>query len=226
MLDIEGTTTPITFVTKTLFPYVTANLKNYLYDNWDSNELQEDIKLLRKQSREDLSANLDQFVPIVDEPEDLSQCSAEEKDKVIDSIVQNVKWQMDRDRKITALKQLQGHIWKRAYSSGAIKGDVFADVPVALKAWKAKGLYVFIYSSGSIEAQKLLFGHTEAGDLLQFIDGHYDTTSGSKIQSESYSTILKDISNQLKEKLPSLSMKEVLFATDNIKEAEAASTLL
>src|SRR5262249_59712975 len=87
-------------------------------------------------------------------------------------------WLMDRDRKSTALKSLQGKIWKDGYESGALVAPVFPDVPRALRRWTAAGLDVSIYSSGSVLAQKLLFAHTDAGDLTPFLRAYFDTTTG------------------------------------------------
>lgn len=96
---------------------------------------------------------------------------------------------MARDEKITPLKTLQGLIWREAYAEGAVQGEVFADVPPALAAWRAAGARLFVYSSGSVEAQRLLFGHTGAGDLTPLFDGFFDTAIGGKKLAASYTAI-------------------------------------
>jgi 2,3-diketo-5-methylthio-1-phosphopentane phosphatase len=123
---------------------------------------------------------------------------------------------MDKDRKMTALKELQGHIWDSAYKTGEIKGFVYDDVFLAFNEWKSNDIPVYIYSSGSVLAQKLLFGHSnqQPADLLPFLSGHYDTVfPGSKVEATSYEKIVQDIN---------VNSSDVLFATDNILEAEAA----
>ncbi|KAM3940354.1 enolase-phosphatase E1 isoform 2-T2 [Leptodactylus fuscus] len=145
------------------------------------------------------------FVPIPSEHEAELQ--------VIKGVVDNVHWQMSLDRKTTALKQLQGHMWRSAYASGKVKGEVYDDVVPALNKWKEAGLKLYIFSSGSVEAQKLLFGYSIEGDLLELFQGHFDTTVGSKVESESYRRIADRIG---------CPTDNILFLTDVIYEAEAA----
>jgi enolase-phosphatase E1 len=121
--------------------------------------------------------------------------------------------QMDRDEKSTALKSLQGKIWEQGYSSGELLGQVYEDVAPRLAKWKEAGVPVYIYSSGSVAAQKLIFGKSIAGDLLPLLSGHFDTTSGPKKVADSYRAIAKAI-----EKAP----HEVLFCTDSMAEGFAA----
>ncbi|KAM8939357.1 enolase-phosphatase E1 [Pelodytes ibericus] len=206
LLDIEGTTTPITFVKDVLFPYIKDNVKEYLHKHWDEKLCQEDVALLKKQAETD--AHIAGFVPI-------PSFSENEKDlqKVIQGIVDNIFWQMTLDRKTTALKQLQGHMWRSAYMTGEVRGEVYEDVVPAFHKWREAGMRLFIYSSGSVEAQKLLFGYSMEGDLLKFFDGHFDTTIGHKVESESYTNIAKSIG---------CSTENILFLTDVITEAEAA----
>ncbi len=116
---------------------------------------------------------------------------------------------MDRDSKQTELKQLQGRIWKQGYADGALRGHVYADVVPALDAWAAAGCTLHIYSSGSIAAQKLLFGHSEAGNLCPRFASHYDTTTGPKQQPASYTAIATDL-----QRAPG----QLLFLTGEAKE--------
>lgn len=205
LLDIEGTTTPITFVKDILFPYIQDNVEEYLQKRWHEEECQEDVRQLRLQAEKD--GGLKGFVPI---PSDAGHGA---ELQVIKGVVDNVHWQMSLDRKTTALKQLQGHMWRSAYATGKVKGEVYDDVAPALKEWKAADMKLYIFSSGSVEAQKLLFGHSIEGDLLEFFHGHFDTTIGSKVESESYRRIAEKIG---------CSPENILFLTDITKEAEAA----
>ncbi|XP_037752686.1 enolase-phosphatase E1 isoform X1 [Chelonia mydas] len=207
LLDIEGTTTPITYVKDTLFPYIRDNVKEYLRMHWEEEECQQDISLLRKQAEED--SNLDGFVPIPLETGN----GEHEVEQVIQAVVDNVHWQMSLDRKTTALKQLQGHMWRAAYTTGHMKGEFFQDVVPAIRKWREAGMKVYIYSSGSVEAQKLLFGYSTEGDILELFDGHFDTKIGHKVESESYRRIASSIG---------CSTNNVLFLTDVTREANAA----
>ncbi|XP_006151501.1 enolase-phosphatase E1 [Tupaia chinensis] len=206
LLDIEGTTTPIAFVKDILFPYIKENVKEYLQTHWGEEECQQDVYLLRKQAEED--AHLDGAVPIP------AACGNGADDlQVIQAVVDNVCWQMSLDRKTTALKQLQGHMWRAAFTAGRMKAEFFADVVPAVRKWREAGMKVYIYSSGSVEAQKLLFGHSTEGDILDLIDGHFDTKIGHKVESESYRKIADSIG---------CSPNNILFLTDVTLEASAA----
>uniref|UniRef100_A0ABM5GKE7 Enolase-phosphatase E1 n=1 Tax=Pogona vitticeps TaxID=103695 RepID=A0ABM5GKE7_9SAUR len=207
LLDIEGTTTPITFVKDILFPYVKDHIQDYLRAHWEEEECQEDVGLLRKQAEED--SRLDGVVPIPMESRD----GEEEIERIIQAVVDNVCWQMSSDRKTTALKQLQGHIWRAAYETGHVKGELFEDVVPAVRKWKEAGKKVYIYSSGSVEAQKLLFGNSTEGDISELIDGYFDTKIGAKFDHESYQRIAANIG---------CSTNNILFLTDVTREADAA----
>ncbi|XP_062268884.1 enolase-phosphatase E1 isoform X2 [Platichthys flesus] len=136
-----------------------------------------------------------------------------DEEKAIREVVDNVLWQMAADRKSTALKQLQGHMWRSAYASGRIKGEIYQDVIPSIKRWKGQGLKVYVYSSGSVEAQKLLFGHSVEGDVLDLFDGHFDTCIGTKVEGKSYEKIAAKIGCQ---------PEEITFLTDVAREAKAA----
>jgi len=204
VLDIEGTTTSISFVKDVLFPHVRSHLKDYVEKKWDSAEFQEITKALRLQANEDKEKEVEGVVLI---PE------SEEKETVIKAVVDNVLWQMDNDRKTKALKDLQGLIMEEGYNKGELKGHIYDDVASNIKSWAEQDKAIYIYSSGSVQAQKLLFGHSVKGDLLPFIKGHFDTTVGMKGEVKSYKNILEKISCD-----PS----EVVFLTDVPKEAAAA----
>ncbi|KAG8089828.1 hypothetical protein GUJ93_ZPchr0011g28551 [Zizania palustris] len=208
VLDIEGTTTPISFVTDVMFPYARDNVRKHLTSTYDSDETKEDIKLLRIQVEEDLKNGIVGSVPIP--PDDAS------KEEVINSLVANVESMIKADRKITSLKQLQGHIWRTGFESKELQGVVFEDVPEVLKHWHASGTKVYIYSSGSREAQRLLFGNTTYGDLRRYLYGFFDTTTGNKRETRSYC----EISLSLGVDNPA----QILFITDVFQEAVAAKS--
>jgi enolase-phosphatase E1 len=119
---------------------------------------------------------------------------------------------MERDRKSTALKSLQGKIWRTGYESGELKSELFDDVPGALERWSAKGR-VAIYSSGSVDAQRLFFRHSNFGNLTQFISGNFDTRTGAKRESASYEAIAREMG---------VEAAEVLFFSDSVAELDAA----
>lgn len=208
LLDIEGTTTSISFVKDKLFPYAEENVKDFLTNQWETEDVKEAVAALRKLALEDKEKSVDGVVTIPGE--DAS------KEDQIEGLVKSVKWQMASDRKVGALKQLQGLIWKQGYDKGDIKGHVYEDVSPALDLWRSvEGQKVYIYSSGSVQAQKLLFGQSLAGDMLKSIDGHFDTAVGAKQEAASYTAITEKIGCK---------PEEVLFLTDIVKEAEAART--
>ncbi|TVU25452.1 hypothetical protein EJB05_27948, partial [Eragrostis curvula] len=172
VLDIEGTTTPISFVTEVMFPYALDNVRKHLSSTFNSEETQEDIGLLRIQIEDDLKNGITGSVPV--------PTYEASKEEVINSLVANVQSMIKADRKITSLKQLQGHIWRTGFEKKELQGIVFEDVPGALKSWHANGRKIYIYSSGSREEQRLLFGNTTYGDLRKYLCGYFDTTTGNK----------------------------------------------
>ncbi|CAK9212093.1 unnamed protein product [Sphagnum troendelagicum] len=206
LLDIEGTTTPISFVTDVLFPYAREHAVSFLRSTYDTDETQCDIQLLRKQVAEDLEQGLAEAVFI---PPDNAGMEA-----VVSALEKNVQAMIKADRKITSLKQLQGHIWRVGYEQGELHGEFFDDVPEALAAWHASGNKTYIYSSGSREAQRLIFGNTKYGDLRQYLSGFFDTTIGNKREARSYSEICLTVGVD--------SPSHITFATDVLAEAVAA----
>uniref|UniRef100_A0A2P2JMB4 Probable bifunctional methylthioribulose-1-phosphate dehydratase/enolase-phosphatase E1 n=2 Tax=Rhizophora mucronata TaxID=61149 RepID=A0A2P2JMB4_RHIMU len=206
VLDIEGTTTPISFVADVLFPYARDNVGRHLAATYETTESQDDIKLLRSQVEEDLVQGVNGAVPI---PSDNAG-----KEEVITALVANVEAMIRADRKITALKQLQGHIWRTGFRNKELEAVVYDDVPEALEKWHAAGTKVYIYSSGSRLAQRLLFGNTNYGDLRKYLSGFFDTMVGNKKETRSY----VEIAESLGVDRPS----EILFVTDVIQEAIAA----
>ncbi|CAM8888155.1 unnamed protein product [Rhodiola kirilowii] len=206
VLDIEGTTTPISFVSDTLFPYARENAGRHLLATYHTEETQGDIELMRSQIEDDLAQGITGAVPV---PSVNSS-----KEEVIAALVTNVEAMIKADRKITALKQLQGHIWRTGFEKKELEGVVYEDVPKALEKWHAAGIKVYIYSSGSRLAQRLLFGNTAYGDLRKYISGYFDTKVGHKRESQSYVEIYESLGVDK----PS----EILFLTDVYQEAVAA----
>lgn len=202
LLDIEGTTTPIAFVHEVLFPYARSRVKSYLAAHLNSAETLADLAKLRAEHAADVEQGLEPPA-LVTKP----------SDREIDSIVSYVHWLIDHDRKSTGLKSLQGRIWRQGYLEGSLKAPLFEDVAPALRRWRRAGLKISIFSSGSSLAQQLLFGHTEAGDLTEFIDNYFDTTNGPKTAIESYQKIAMAL------RLPA---REVLFISDVVPELDAA----
>ena len=202
LLDIEGTTTPIDFVTKTLFPYASQKLGSFLCENAADREIRALMGELRAQHDLDRRNGL--------QPPRWGDDSEEGQ---LRSTAAYGQWLMARDSKCTPLKALQGKIWQEGYSSGELKGEVYPDVPVAFARWKRQGKIVCIYSSGSVLAQQLLFGSVATGELTPYITAFCDTRIGAKTDAESYRKIAASVS---------LEPEPFLFLSDAPKEIAAA----
>ncbi|WCM25522.1 acireductone synthase [Sphingomonas sp. QA11] len=129
-----------------------------------------------------------------------------------DPVATLTRW-IDEDRKATPLKTLQGMIWEDGYREGAFTGHIYADAVAALRRWHAAGIALYVFSSGSVAAQKLLFGHSDAGDLTPLFSGYFDTTTGPKREAVSYTAIAKAIG---------LDPADILFLSDTPQEIAAA----
>lgn len=184
--DIEGTTSSLSFVKDVLFPYAREHLPDFVRKYCCEPEVSRLLDDARREAgRElDLEALIGQFVD----------------------------W-IDRDQKITPLKSLQGLIWEAGYRQGDFKGHIYKDAVRQLQAWKAAGYVLYVYSSGSVYAQKLLFGHTEYGNLTPLFSGYFDTHVGGKREADSYRRIAAEIG------LPG---EEILFLSDIKEELDAA----
>jgi enolase-phosphatase E1 len=186
--DIEGTTSSLAFVKEVLFPYARANLADYIHRHAQEPK----VKALLADSCREAGTELDTG----------------------QIIAQLIQW-LDEDKKVTPLKSLQGLIWEAGYQKGDFKGHIYQDAAACLKIWKTRGLDLYIYSSGSVQAQKLLFAHTEYGDLTPLFSGYFDTHIGGKKEAKSYEKIAQQIG------LPS---NQLLFLSDIKEELDAAKT--
>ena len=202
LLDIEGTTTPVAFVTEVLFPYVRRHLRSHLDARSGVSEYESMIMGLRAEHASAVRVG-ETVPPWIDDPPNRRQ----------DAIASYVEWLMDRDRKSTALKELQGRIWEDGYRRGELVGEVFPDVRPALEHWHEQQVPVGIFSSGSILAQQLLFRYSSAGDLTGLLQWYFDTRVGSKTDPESYRRIAASTN------IPG---KRFLFLSDTVKELDAA----
>ncbi len=185
--DIEGTTSSLAFVKEVLFPYARRSLPAYVRDH-----------------ESELGA-------IAAQVETLCSRSPLNPHQLTEVLLH---W-MDEDRKVTPLKTLQGMIWRAGYESGELQGHVYEDAVRALRKWHDGGLRIYIYSSGSIEAQKLLFAHTTYGDLTPLLSGYFDTTTGPKLESRSYETIARFVGSPA---------SAIAFLSDHPGEIRAAAS--
>ena len=190
LMDIEGTTSSISFVKDVLFPYFLLNID-------DINKLS-NIK--------EVKYAFGQVLRIVKREENRDITTSEEV------ILELKKW-CGQDLKITPLKTLQGILWQKGYQNGELLGHVYDDVPVMLENWNLLGKKMGIFSSGSVNAQKLLFSHSVKGNLSTYFSNYFDTNIGSKRDSDTYSLITKQLA------LPS---NRILFLSDVIEELAAA----
>jgi enolase-phosphatase E1 len=187
LTDIEGTTSSISFVKDVLFPFARERLPAFVETHADKPEVQHWLHEAAKEAG------------IV----------YAEREEIIELLQ---RW-IDEDRKATSLKALQGMIWDEGYREGVFRAHVYADVTPKLREWKKQGLDLYIYSSGSVAAQKLLFGHSEAGDLTSLFSGYFDTETGPKREAESYRRIAAAIGKPA---------NEILFLSDIVEELDAA----
>lgn len=184
--DIEGTTSSLSFVKDVLFPYAREHIGDYVREHTQEPALAALIEEVRREADRPLA--LDEV------------------------IAQLVAW-IDEDKKITPLKAIQGMLWEDGYRNGAFTGHVYPDAGARLQTWHDNGIRLYLYSSGSVHAQKLLFAHTDYGDLNDLFDGYFDTTIGAKGDSASYRRIVDALG---------LQPEEILFLSDVESELDAA----
>lgn len=184
--DIEGTTSSIDFVHQSLFPYARRHLRGFLKAHVEDGAVRAQLGEVSAAEGRELSA--DEAATVLE------------------------RW-IDEDRKATPLKALQGMVWRQGYQAGELKGHVYPDTPDYLRRWHDAGKKLYVYSSGSVEAQKLIFGHSDAGDLTPLFSGYFDTRIGGKRESASYAAILREIG---------FGGESVLFLSDIGEELDAA----
>ena len=184
--DIEGTTSSLSFVKDVLFPYARAHLAAFVRAHAGTPE----VAVLLDDARKEAGKNM-ALEPLID---------------------QFIQW-LDEDKKVTPLKSLQGLIWEAGYRQGDFTGHVYPDAAEKLKAWKEQGLDLYIYSSGSVYAQKLLFGHSDHGDLTPLFSGYFDTHIGGKREKASYDKIAEQLA---------IAPEQLLFLSDIKEELDAA----
>ncbi len=199
LLDIEGTTCPVSFVAEVLFPYARARLSSYCQAHAQDPELQ------------DLLQAVDEAWASDTHPEAMALRVGQGQDR---DVVPYLEWLIDNDVKLTPLKDLQGRIWEAGYSQGEIVAPLFHDVPAALQQWHHQQKVLAVYSSGSVAAQQLLYGHCQAGDLRELFSHWFDTRSGLKQVPASYTNIATAMGA-----LPT----QVLFISDSLAEVTAAA---
>jgi len=199
LLDIEGTTSSVSFVYDVLFPYVRRELPAFLRDHWSHAPM---AKAREQIARDAGAASFSAWCG-----------DSKTEDAQREYLLKHLYTLMDADSKATGVKDLQGLISKIGYANGSLRSHVYPDVPPALQRWSAAGKKLAIFSSGSIAAQKSFFGHTETGNLLSFFSAYFDTTTGPKREAASYTAIACALE---------CDAKEVLFISDVTEELDAA----
>ncbi len=203
LLDIEGTTTPVSYVFEVLFPFARDNVEVFLETCGEDADVRADLALLRQEYRVESEA-----VPPWEGGEPIAAVPYVHYLIGYDGVASPTG-----NRKSTALKSLQGKIWDAGYQSGQLKSELFDDVLPALERWHKAGKAIYIFSSGSVQAQKLIFQYSQAGDLTAHISGYFDTTTGPKREAESYQKITGAIGK---------SPDQILFISDVVAELRAA----
>lgn len=186
LTDIEGTTSSTSFVKDVLFPYARRALPGFVREHGDEPEVRRWLDVVATEHG--------------------SICSD-------DVIVETLQGWIDQDRKHTALKALQGLVWEAGYRDADFTAHMYPDTAPALRAWYDQGYPLYVYSSGSVPAQKLLFGHTDAGDLTPMFSGWFDTEVGGKREAGSYRVIADRIG---------VPAEKILFLSDVVEELDAA----
>ena len=186
LTDIEGTTSSISFVKDVLFPYARRALPGFVKAHGDEPAVRKWLDAVAAENG--------------------GVC----RDEMIVEVLQG--W-IDQDRKHTALKALQGQVWAAGYGNADFTAHMYPDAVQALQAWHAAGIPLYVYSSGSVPAQKLFFGHSDAGDLAGMVSGWFDTEVGGKREAESYRRIAAAIGQPA---------GEILFLSDVVEELDAA----
>lgn len=203
LLDIEGTTCPISFVSDVLFPYATQQLEAFIEQNHSNKDINKILQSAIKEHNQDNDwLRNNRAIGLLNEPSDNRL-----------EITNYLKHLISIDKKSTALKDLQGKIWKHGYTRGDIVSTLFPETMTCLTQWRSMDLTLAVYSSGSIEAQQLLYHYTNSGNLKPLFSHWFDTHTGPKKEAKSYSTIC----NQMQ-----VEPSAVLFISDSGDECDAA----
>ena len=214
LLDIEGTTCPLSFVSGTLFPYAARELGLYLERHHQDGTVQMHCQAVIEAWQQDSDPQARQLW------NQAQTCDSVEVGGITvrpwhgSEIEPYLQWLIASDRKLTPLKELQGMVWAEGYARGELVGDLFEEVPGVLQEWQQQGLVLGVYSSGSITAQKLLYGHSQAGDLCPLFSHWFDTHSGGKHEIDSYKRICAAMD---------VEPQHVLFISDSMAELQAAA---
>ncbi len=214
LLDIEGTTCPLSFVSGTLFPYAARELGLYLERHHQDGTVQMHCQAVIEAWQQDSDPQARQLW------NQAQTCDSVEVGGITvrpwhgSEIEPYLQWLIASDRKLTPLKELQGMVWAEGYARGELVGDLFEEVPGVLQEWQQQGLVLGVYSSGSIAAQKLLYGHSQAGDLCPLFSHWFDTHSGGKHEIDSYKRICAAMD---------VEPQHVLFISDSMAELQAAA---
>ncbi|MEO1497865.1 MAG: acireductone synthase [Planctomycetota bacterium] len=200
LFDVEGTTSSVSYVYDVMFPFARRELERFVRQTWSEASLD---SLKQQFARDAGHSGSDEWLASVDD-------SADDPAGVL---IDEANRLMDADVKATGLKQLQGMIWKAGFESGELRSHLFEEVADALRGFHAAGVDLRIYSSGSVQAQRLFFAHTEHGDLSSLFSGHYDTTTGPKRKAGSYTAIAADWG---------LPAEQIAFFSDVTEELDAA----
>lgn len=216
LLDIEGTTCPVSFVAETLFPYASEHLAGYLSEHRADPAVRELVADVHRHWQDDPDPMARQLrdgalLGGTDGPASGGGQRPGEEDPM--AVLPYLRWLIAQDRKVTPLKDLQGRIWEEGYARGQLQGPLYGDVAPALRRWSRQGLVLAVYSSGSVRAQQLLYGHSSAGDLRPLFLHWFDTRSGSKDAPRSYQGICEAMA---------VPAAQVLFISDAIHELRAA----
>lgn len=203
LLDIEGTVSDIRFVYDVMFPYARQEVPGYLRAHWETAEVQSAITTVAADAGH---ASPEAWLGVAWRDGDTN---------TIDAAIEHLLGLMAQDSKATGLKNLQGQVWKFGFESGAIRAELFDDVLPALKRWRANGIDIKIYSSGSVLAQQMFFRHTTLGNLGDLFSSHFDTTIGIKRESSSYQRIALECA---------YAPSEIIFFTDVFAEITAAQS--
>ena len=187
--DIEGTTSSLSFVKDVLFPYARQRIGAFAREHSTQPAVRAQLTAVSEAVGQVLTDDV--------------------------AIAQLIRW-IDEDKKITPLKALQGMIWEAGYRNGDFQGHVYADAVQRLREWKDQGLALYVFSSGSVHAQKLLFGYSACGDLTPLFSGYFDTTIGAKRETDAYRHITQSIG---------IPAGEILFLSDIREELDAAQTV-